>query len=154
MVSSSGPGPALLAGTTRDIPALRALLLAIPAETHGRVLIEAQAAVQIRALPAHPGISVIWLLRDEARWSVRPGDRLAQAVTAWLSEWQISPDSPAMLWLGARELPVVDRLAHALALRPGIASVSECGACSCPHPQDVPPYDANPAPHPSPKEFP
>lgn len=83
----------LLAGGSSDIRTIRALLLDLPGTAYGQVFIEVASPIQVVSLPAPPRVSVTWLFRhsrshDSARGiPIIRGELVADAVSAWISEW-------------------------------------------------------------------
>lgn len=106
----------LLAGAADDLPEIRLLLDALPDTAYGQVVVEVAFAEQVRILPAPPRLSVTWLVRCE-RPSLLPslvfadhGELLAEAVTAWASEWCVAGAEPrTAVWIGCADSPWVER---------------------------------------------
>lgn len=58
----------------------------LPADSYGKVFVEADAGEQIRSLATPTGVSVTWIVRGTTGPELR-GYALAEAVDAWLDEW-------------------------------------------------------------------
>lgn len=113
----------MMAGDSRDIPALRRVLAQLPSDSYGQVFIEIVADVQIVPVAAPAGVSVSWLRRqgfgnDRRAFGSARGETIERAVLAWTSEW-IEPGcqcehAPFYVWVGCAMSPSVDRLHVAL----------------------------------------
>jgi len=91
----------LIAGDVCEVDAVRALLCALPADSYGQVILEADAESAVPQLhrPARVGLTA--LVRSDAD---RPGARLSRAVEAWVEEWVVDEPDPARdvaVWVGA-----------------------------------------------------
>jgi len=105
-----GKAHVLLAGDSRDIPAIRRLVASLPMNAYGQVFVEIVADVQRELLLAPPGVQVSWLLRDRNRSDSDPrhmalsGELVARAVRAWANEWMPEADFDEthhyVLWIG------------------------------------------------------
>jgi NADPH-dependent ferric siderophore reductase len=111
----------MMAGDSRDLPALRRILTQLPLDSYGQVFIEIVAEVQIVPLSAPAGVTVTWLRRDSfgqgdsrRTFGSARGETIERAVLAWTSEW-VEPgcqcgQSPFYVWVGCAMSPSVDRL--------------------------------------------
>ncbi|MGO1736991.1 MAG: SIP domain-containing protein [Leucobacter sp.] len=93
----------LAAGDSGDIAALRDWCAALPRKSYGRVFIEVDSQAEIQPFEAPPGVSITWLVRASS--AALTGERLMEAVDAWLNEWlRGDPLSGRYvhLWTGAR----------------------------------------------------
>lgn len=94
----------LAAGDAGDISALRDWCASLPRKSYGRVFIEVDSPAQIEHLDAPPGVGITWLVQEEL--AAFTGERLMDAVNAWLDEWvRADPLSGRYvhLWSGARD---------------------------------------------------
>ncbi|SJN23814.1 hypothetical protein FM119_03835 [Mycetocola reblochoni REB411] len=112
-IGTGAPGThraSLIVGSSHDVPAIASVIRGLPDTAHGRVFVEAVSPVQIRTLPAHPGLTVTWLLRgvDGGRPALRKGQRLLFAMNAWLAEWLIEGEPAPFVWAGAGDCPLID----------------------------------------------
>jgi NADPH-dependent ferric siderophore reductase len=120
----------MVAGDSRDLPAIRRILKRLPNDSYGQVFIEIVADVQVVPLHAPPGLSISWLRRDSfgpgapgrgeisRTFGSARGETIERAVLAWATEW-IEPGcqcghSPFYVWVGCAMSPTVDRLHVAL----------------------------------------
>lgn len=93
----------LAAGDSGDIAALQEWCAALPKKSYGCVYIEVDSPEQMQTLDTPPGVVVTWLIRSSPESLV--GERLMEAVNAWLDEWlRGDPLSGRYvhLWTGAR----------------------------------------------------
>jgi len=119
-----GSAHVLLAGDSRDIPAMRRLVASLPMTAYGQVFIEIVTDVQRELLLAPPGVQVSWLLRDRNRSDSDPrhmalsGELVARAVRAWANEWMPEADLDEthhyVLWIGCTANARVHGLFHEL----------------------------------------
>ncbi|MCU1407161.1 MAG: hypothetical protein JWQ43_3464 [Glaciihabitans sp.] len=124
----------MVAGDSRDLPAIRRILQQLPGDAYGQVFIEVVADVQVVPLDSPADVSVSWLRRDSTRagnehrtFGAARGEAIERAVLAWTREW-LEPGcqcghAPFYVWIGCAMSPSVDRL-H-VALRTMLGSPSE-----------------------------
>ena len=90
----------LVAGSFDELPVIEAVLLLLPKNAYGQVLIETPQDVELPALDLPPRMTVARLARgldDE------PGVLVGAAVQAWLEEWTPAEPDPARTvtaWVG------------------------------------------------------
>jgi NADPH-dependent ferric siderophore reductase len=90
----------LIAGVDEELPAVRELMLLLPSTAYGQVMVETAADAALLALTTPPRVTVTQLGRGA---DAAPGDLLAVAVHAWLTEWtpeDADPDRAFTIWLG------------------------------------------------------
>ncbi len=108
-------GPVLVAGDSRDIPAVQSICRRLPWNAQGTILLEVAARIQIRHLDVPEGVSVRWLLRGDSPEMRLKGERLARAVHAWCVEWTCTePPQQWTVWLGPHTPVRVARMARSL----------------------------------------
>ncbi|WP_336632872.1 MULTISPECIES: SIP domain-containing protein [unclassified Microbacterium] len=111
---ASPPSHFLIAGDITDLSLLHQLVGRLPVDAYGQVFIEASDDVQIRPLPAPPGLVVHWLVDDASPLGLPRGERAAQAVMAWVSEWMPEETAthltPYVMWIGCSTSTVMDQL--------------------------------------------
>lgn len=91
----SAPAHFLIAGSSADLPSLRSAVEQLPDDAYGQVVVEADEDC-LPNLPVPPGVTTTVLIRRASTGEAR-GERVAQAVQAWISEWMCEdePDAPA-----------------------------------------------------------
>jgi NADPH-dependent ferric siderophore reductase len=111
----------MVAGDSRDLPAIRHILERLPNDSYGQVFIEIVAEVQVVQMDAPAGVSVTWLHRRSFGRSIpnhtfgsARGETIERAVLAWTTEW-LEPGcqcehGPFYVWIGCALSPTVDRL--------------------------------------------
>lgn len=126
MEPSNTPAPAgnphvMVAGDSRDLPAIRQILERLPEDSYGQVFIEIVSDVQIVAMDAPAAVSVTWMHRSSFGRSIpnhtfgsARGETIERAVLAWTSEW-LEPgcqcgQGPFYVWIGCAMSASVDRL--------------------------------------------
>lgn len=111
---ASPPSHFLIAGDITDLSLLHQLLGRLPVDAYGQVFVEVAARFQISRLPAPAGLTVHWLVDDASPLTHTRGERAAQAVMAWVSEWMPEETSahatPYVMWIGCSTSTVMDRL--------------------------------------------
>jgi NADPH-dependent ferric siderophore reductase len=124
----------MVAGDSRDLPAIRRILERLPSDSYGQVFIEIVSDVQVTSLEVPPAVSITWLRRDSfgagyagGTFGSARGETIERAVLAWTSEW-LEPGCQCghasfYVWVGCAMSPSVDRL-H-VALRTMLAGASE-----------------------------
>ena len=129
----------MVAGDSRDLPAIKRILERLPSDSYGQVFIEIVADVQIVPLEAPAAVSITWLQRDSfgrgdtgGSFGTARGETIERAVLAWTTEW-LEPGCQCghagfYVWVGCAMSPSVDRL-H-VALRTMLASGSGSGSGS------------------------
>jgi NADPH-dependent ferric siderophore reductase len=130
MDASRVAGPAgssphiMMAGDSRDLPAMARVFASLPRDAYGQVFIEIVSAVQVVPLAVPAGVSVSWLRRDHVdaesghTFGSARGEAIERAVLAWAAEW-IEPgctcgEHSFYVWVGCALSPSVDRLHSAL----------------------------------------
>lgn len=112
----------LLVGDSTDLPAMRRMLGRLPVASYGQVFVEIASSIQVQRFDMPEGISLTWLLRDSdgtARRMAPRGERVVQAVHAWLDEWMFdgAQRAPRVIWIGCSASPRVSRLHRELRAR-------------------------------------
>jgi NADPH-dependent ferric siderophore reductase len=114
----------MVAGDSRDLPAIARILERLPQDSYGQVFVEIVAEVQIVPLNAPPAVSITWLRRDSfgpgghTTFGSARGETIERAVLAWTAEW-LEPGCQCghaafYVWVGCAMSPSVDRLHVAL----------------------------------------
>lgn len=111
----------LIAGDLGDLDAIRALVATLPERAYGQVFIDADddtaGATLDLELHGPARLSIVRLTTaaptDGGHHAsvVTRGKLLADAVTAWATEWM--PDEPTLdrivtMWIGGRDTPAID----------------------------------------------
>jgi NADPH-dependent ferric siderophore reductase len=107
----------LFVGDSRDLFAIRNMLVELPATAYGQVFIEIAASIQREQLEAPAGVSVTWLSRDRDYFAgeVLPvrGQLVSRAVRAWATEWMpqtATEQDGFVMWVGCSSSPRVSDL--------------------------------------------
>lgn len=90
----------LVAGSFDELPVIEAVLLLLPKNAYGQVLVETPQHIDLPALEMPPRMTVARLAR---RPDDEPGLLVAAAVQAWLEEWTPGEPDPARTvtaWVG------------------------------------------------------
>ncbi|MET0828739.1 MAG: SIP domain-containing protein [Microbacterium sp.] len=112
--STDYPVHVMIAGDTRDLPAIRGLIARIPDDAYGQIFLEISAAIQIEHLVVPPGVAVNWLPRDasvRAASGLPPrGEMVLASLRGWIAEWLDLDEldhAHFMVWIGCGDVPAV-----------------------------------------------
>lgn len=126
----------LLAGDSGDLQTIRRHLAALPDDAYGQAYLEVRTAAEICDLTSPPGVTVVWLPRDEvpscldgAAMSMH-GERIVHALSAWMMEWitEESRDRPQLsIWVGCASSMLAGYACRALSAQTTVNLLHEEG---------------------------
>lgn len=108
------PSPHIVfAGDAIDLPWIIATLRRLPEGAYGHIFVEIAVPMQQCTPDLPAGMSLTWLIRQRPDQTIRPrGERLAQALRGWCSEWLTEPDPSVrhLIWVGGVSTPRMSEL--------------------------------------------